>query len=73
MVRTDSHELLNPLVMEAGNMACLSFNFVSFTGGKASRWNCSEVYRNGPQGWRIVQTHWSYTDVGAALQKCGAV
>ena len=25
------------------------------------RWNCTEVYRRDPEGWRIVQTHWSFT------------
>lgn len=58
-------ELLNPLVCQAGPMACLSFNFVSWGGNEdAMRWNCTEVYRQDDAGWRLVQTHWSFT--GAA-------
>ena len=38
--------------------------YVSYTGSQASRWNCTEAYRREPDGrWRIVQTHWSYTNV----------
>jgi hypothetical protein len=38
----------------------LTFNFVSH-GGNADgeRWNCTEVYCRKPNGWRIIQTHWS--------------
>jgi len=31
------------------------------TNEATSRWNCTEVYRRDPVGWRIVQTHWSFT------------
>lgn len=55
-------ELLNPHVQRAGDAAVLTFNFVSFGGSEdALRWNCTEVYRRDPAGWRIIQTHWSYT------------
>jgi ketosteroid isomerase-like protein len=55
-------ELLNPLVQRAGDAAVLTFNFVSWgAGGEEQRWNCTEVYRRDPGGWRIVQTHWSWT------------
>ena len=57
-------ELLNPYVHAAGNLAVLTFNYVSYTGDVASRWNCTEAYRREPDGsWWIVQTHWSYTNV----------
>jgi ketosteroid isomerase-like protein len=56
-------ELLNPRVQRAGDCAVLTFNFVSYGGseGDALRWNCTEVFRRDPAGWRIIQTHWSYT------------
>jgi hypothetical protein len=40
----------------------LTFNFTSrgATGGE-QRWNCTEVYRDDEEGWRIIQTHWSLT------------
>ncbi len=55
-------EILNPHVQRVGDAAVLTFNFASYGGGEdALRWNCTEVYRRDPGGWRIIQTHWSYT------------
>ncbi len=55
-------EFLNPLAQRVGDAAVLTFNFVSSGGTEdALRWNCTEVYRRDPAGWRIIQTHWSYT------------
>jgi hypothetical protein len=57
----DRYELLNPLVQVSGDMAVLTFNYVSYTGESQSRWNCTEVYRYDGNRWQIIQTHWSYT------------
>jgi ketosteroid isomerase-like protein len=55
-------EILNPRVQRVGEAAVLTFNFVSYGGNEdALRWNCTEVYRRDPAGWRIIQSHWSYT------------
>jgi ketosteroid isomerase-like protein len=63
-VRFDRFELLNPHVQSSGGWAVLTFNYISYTGDQASRWNCTEVYRREPGGnWLIIQTHWSYTNV----------
>lgn len=72
-VQTDNFELIDPVVTASGDMAALSFNFVSVSGGKPNRWNCTEVYRRGPEGWRIIQTHWSLTGVGQALVQAGLI
>ncbi len=54
-------ELVNPRVQQVGDAAVLTFNFASWSGGgEPLRWNCTEVYRRDPAGWRIIQTHWSY-------------
>ena len=55
-------ELRNPMVTVAGEIALLSFNFVSwgYDGGE-SCWNCTEAYRKATNGWRIIQSHWSLT------------
>ena len=57
------HEMIEPQVQEIGDAAILTFRFVSWAGseGEEMRWNCTEVYRRQPEGWRIVQTHWSFT------------
>lgn len=57
-------ELLNPYVHLSDNLAVLTFNYVSYVGEQASKWNCTEAYRHEPGGrWLIVQSHWSYTNV----------
>lgn len=60
-------EIVDPVVTALGaGGAVLAFNFVSWreATGPRLRWNCSEVYALRPEGWRIVQTHWSLTEQG---------
>lgn len=61
LVKVDSFEIINPKVQIAGNTAILTFNYVSYTGDSPSRWNCTEVYEFKNNAWKIIQTHWSYT------------
>ncbi|MBI5244519.1 MAG: nuclear transport factor 2 family protein [Elusimicrobia bacterium] len=67
-IRIDRYELLNPKVQVHGDIAVLTFNYVSWStaGGKTteSRWNCTEVYARIDREWRIIQTHWSLTRPG---------
>ena len=60
-VHVDRYELLDPRVDVHGDIAILTFNYVSWTGPGTSRWNATEVYHRTDRGWRIVQTHWSRT------------
>ena len=61
-IHVDTFELLSPIVQVIGDAAILTFNYISFTDKKGeSRWNCTEVYRRDPVGWRIIHTHWSFT------------
>ncbi len=64
-IRLAGFDLVNPRVEAAGDLAVLSFNFVSWgddgVPGPMSRWNCSEVYRRIDGRWLIVHTHWSLT------------
>lgn len=60
-IRIDRDELIDPRVQAWGETAVLTFKLVSNAGAGEMRWNCTEVYRRDPQGWRIVQTHWSIT------------
>ncbi len=57
----DRYKILNPLVQACGDMAVLTFHYVSYTGNEPDRWNCAEVYRRDEGTWRIIQTHWSKT------------
>ena len=61
-VSIERYELLNPLVQRFGDVAVLTFNYVSYGVAEDEyRWNCTEVYRRSGEGWEIIQTHWSYT------------
>ena len=62
------YEMINPVVDFYGNIALLTFNLVNF--GKLSgsteetvlaRWNATEIYRERGGAWRIIHTHWSFT------------
>ncbi len=57
------HEMVEPHIQEIGDVAVLTFRFNSSTtaDGPQMRWNCTEVYRKEANGWRIIQTHWSFT------------
>ena len=59
-VRADSYELRDPMLRGEGELALLSFNYVARLGdGSESRWQSSEAYRRGDEGWRLVHSHWS--------------
>jgi hypothetical protein len=64
VVKFDRFELVNPKVQAEGAMAVLTFNYASYRGESQSRWNCTEVYLQLGEQWRIIQTHWSYTGRG---------
>jgi hypothetical protein len=55
-------EMRDSKVQVLGETAILSFHYTTRRHGAVLReWNCSEVYRKGGAGWRIVNTHWSLT------------
>jgi ketosteroid isomerase-like protein len=60
-IHIDSYEIVDPHVQVHGDVAILTFGFVSRGGGDEMRWNTTEVYRRGEDGWRIIHTHWSFT------------
>jgi ketosteroid isomerase-like protein len=62
------YEMIDPVVRVEGNIAVLTFNLVNYgkPAGSASeavlaRWNASEIYRELDRTWRIIHTHWSFT------------
>lgn len=58
-----SHGIMsNAHVQVLGDVAVLSFHYVSAAGTKKQKvWNTTEVYRKTGREWRIVNTHWSLT------------
>ena len=63
-VHVDRYELVNPKVQVCGDIAVLTFNYISYSGETPNRWNCTEVYRRTDSNWCIIQTHWSITRSG---------
>ncbi|HEY3119386.1 MAG TPA: nuclear transport factor 2 family protein [Vicinamibacteria bacterium] len=55
----DRHEMLNPTVEAAGDMAVLSYDWACYVGSDVSRWRATSVYHRSGPGWRIIHTHWS--------------
>ncbi|MCL2823002.1 MAG: nuclear transport factor 2 family protein [Polyangiaceae bacterium] len=61
-VFVERFDILEPQVQVVGNVAVLAYRFDSWGGGgSAYRWNTTEVYREGDDGWRIIHTHWAFT------------
>jgi ketosteroid isomerase-like protein len=66
-IHAERFEIIDPRVQQVGKLAVLTYNFVSYGGSEqALRWNCSEVYRYRSGRWKLVQTHWSFTEAGKA-------
>lgn len=65
-INAPRHEMIEPKVQVMGDVAVLTFRFVSWNGSEGARvaWNCTEVYRRDSEGWRIIHTHWSFTGAG---------
>src|ERR1035437_1569155 len=57
----DSYEMIAPEVLVLSEVALLTFCLVTRGGGDEMRWNTTEVYRHNSDGWRIVHSHWSFT------------
>jgi ketosteroid isomerase-like protein len=55
-----SGEMSNAKVQVSGDVAVLTFNYASRRSRSTVRWNATEVYRRGADGWRIIHTHWSF-------------
>lgn len=57
-VKIERWDLHRPRVQLLGDVAILTFEFVSNDAG-FPKWRATEVYRRKPSGWRIVHTHWA--------------
>jgi hypothetical protein len=62
------YDMISPRVLVDDELAVLTFNLVNYgklTGDATetvlARWNATQVYRRLNGAWRIVHTHWSFT------------
>ena len=69
-IHIDRYDMINPQVQQYGDTAILTFNLVDIArepdSGKTVtlRWNSTEIYRWIDGTWKIVHSHWSYTNSG---------
>jgi len=59
-IRIDHYEIIDPHVQQTGDLAVLTFRFDSQGSEAVMRWNTTEVYRKGPDGWQLIHTHWAF-------------
>lgn len=59
-VHIDRFEIKEPRVQIAGDIAVLTFRFLSHGSEGSMHWNTTEVYRQTEAGWRIIHTHWAF-------------
>jgi ketosteroid isomerase-like protein len=59
-IHIERFEILDPHVQLAGDVAVLTFRFLSHGSEGSMHWNTTEVYRRTEEGWRIIHTHWSF-------------
>ena len=59
-IHIERSEMIAPRVQVAGDVAVLTYRFDSHGNEGSMRWNATEVYRKGPDGWKIIHTHWAF-------------
>jgi ketosteroid isomerase-like protein len=55
----DSYEIENAKVQAGGDVAVLTFRFVTRNGSLTRYWNATEVYERKAGGWRVIHSHFS--------------
>jgi hypothetical protein len=55
----DRYEMVDPQVVVSGKLALLTYLLTTQNGSLTRRWHTTEVYREGPAGWRIIHSHFS--------------
>jgi ketosteroid isomerase-like protein len=65
-VHYDSSYFISPKVQEHGDVAILTYHYISRSTGEdgaevgSTYWNTTEVYSRIDGQWKIIHTHWSY-------------
>jgi ketosteroid isomerase-like protein len=65
-IKGDGYDMIAPQVYRAGTTAVLTYNLVSRGRGPdgkpvVARWNVTTVYAQIDRGWKIVHSHFSFT------------
>ena len=59
-IHIDRFEIIEPRIQAAGDMAVLTYRFRSHGSEGSMHWNTTEIYQRGPNGWKIIHTHWAF-------------
>ncbi len=67
LVAIDRYEMIAPRVERVGDVAILTYNLASHSrrqdgAAVVTGWNSTAVYRRLDDAWRILHSHWSYTE-----------
>ena len=65
-IHVDHYEMLNPRVQESGDIGVLTYNLRSHAKRPDGstfvvRWNSTAVYRRAGRTWKMIHSHWSFT------------
>lgn len=66
-IQIPRYEMLNPNVVIDGDMALLTYNLVNYVRGAdgaesvGTRWNSTTVYQRRGDAWKVIHSHWSFT------------
>jgi hypothetical protein len=63
-ISIEKDEIINPRVQVIGDVAVLTMLYVSYSNEASMRWNCTEIYRRQGDDWKIIHSHWSFTERG---------
>lgn len=63
-VHYDHSEFIDPRIVSTGDAALLTYNYRSSSENSPSStlWNTTEVYARTADSWKIIHTHWSFTN-----------
>jgi ketosteroid isomerase-like protein len=65
-IHVDRYEMSNPRVQESGDIGVLTYNLHSHVkrpdgSPTVVRWNSTAVYRRAGGTWKMIHSHWSFT------------
>jgi hypothetical protein len=64
----DSYEIVDPKVQVAGDVAVLTYHFMTRNGDLTRRWHATLVYQRKSEGWRVIHSHFSLVQAPGAPQ-----
>jgi ketosteroid isomerase-like protein len=67
-IHIDRFAMIAPRVQTAGTVTVLTYRFDSYGSEGSMRWNTTEVFSKGQDGWKIIHTHWAFNQPKIAAE-----